>query len=396
MRGIHVRRARVRSRVLAVALRDLRALLHGPAALVQVPPHLQPRDRERRDAQRAVQTPDRARSARSCRARPRPTPSNAPPPPRCWRCPTGSASPPSRSRTARPRPPSGPAAARRPADRARTRRRCWCPPRSPRRHRRRSPRPCGGRCRRPRRRTGRPRTSAPCRRRRAWWGRSRTSRRRPPRLATPSPRVIPCPRGRRGVDAVARGHRAGQHHALHARPRDRDLRRAGRPLGGRHRVVLGRRGPRPGDLVPHSLRPGPGHVARRGVGHLVRGGNHEPGAPVRGRLGRPDARGGGGRLGGRGRRGPPRHLPRAPRADRSPGARSPIAGRGAARHGGHLHAHGDRDGGRGHGVLEDRRDLGAHLQRLRRRGCGRAPVRREREGPDHGRRLAPARPRRCP
>ena len=67
-------------------------------------------------------------------------------------------------------------------------------------------------------------------------------------------------------------HRAGERHAVHARPRDRVLRRAARAVGGRHRVVLGRGGPRPGHRVLRALR------ARRSIG---------PGA----RSGRPGSRG---------------------------------------------------------------------------------------------------------
>ena len=115
------------------------------------------------------------------------------------------------------------------------------------------------------------------------------------------------------------------------------------------------------------------------------------GAPVRRRLGRPNPRGRRGRLGGRGRRGPSRHLSGAPRADRPAGARTAIARRGAAGRRGHLHADGDRDGGRAHGLLQAGRDLGPDLQRVRSRGGRGSPGRCRGEGPDHGGRIAPPR-----
>ena len=90
-----------------------------------------------------------------------------------------------------------------------------------------------------------------------------------------------------------------------------------RPLGGRHRVVLGRRGAGPRDRVHRSLRRGRRSFAGTGVGHLVHAGHDQPRASVRRPVGRAHPRGGRRGLGGRGRRGPPGDVSRAPRPDRS-------------------------------------------------------------------------------
>ncbi len=190
--------------------------------------------------------------------------------------------------------------------------------------------------------------------------------------------------------AVARVRRTRERDPVHARPRDRDVRRARRPVGRRRRVVLGRRGEGPRDLVPDPVRPGPGHVARGGMGHVVHGWDDQRRAPVPRRLGAPNPGGRGGGLGGRGRQRPPGHVPGAAGADRPAGAWSALARRAAARHRRDLHAHGHRDRGCAPRVLQAGRDLGADLQRVRSGGRRRPPGGCEGDGVDHGGRLAAA------
>ena len=297
-------------------------------------------------------------------------------------------------RTIRRLTPCGPAVARRRADRAGTRRRCWCPPRSPRRRRRTSRRRSSGSRRLPvggpgrlehqflvgdvRRRRGEPRPSDACDAYPRFHG-----------------RVIPWSRGRRmdpdpGLHRSARTSRGSC-----ARTASSTYRGARRALDGRHRLVLGRR--RAGPRASSSSSPTTRCVdtlARAGVGDVVHGGHDEPGAPVRRPMGGPHAR----RpvavdLGGRGRRGPPasptRELRELTDRARERPARRWACGR-ATRSGMFMPMAPETVAAR-HGVREARRDLPADLLRLRRRRGGGPAGRRRREGADHGRRVPAAR-----
>ena len=160
-----------------------------------------------------------------------------------------------RSRTARRRPPSGPAAAPHRADPVRTRRRCLCPPRSPRTRRRTSRSRCERRCRHPRTRCGPPRTSVPCRRPRRWSGRSRTSRPRRPRPAAPSPRLyrvgtaeVAFRRGERGAEAIRTQRPDGKPRSLTGTPGVHDLARYSHGIGERHRSAGRTPWTSPGDI----------------------------------------------------------------------------------------------------------------------------------------------------
>ena len=182
-------------------------------------------------------------------------------------------------------------------------------------------------------------------------------------------------------------HRARERHAADARERHRDVRRAPRPLGGRHRLVLGRRGAGPRDRVHRSIRRRRRSFAGTRMGDLVHAGHDQPRASVRRPVGRTHPRGGRRRLGRGGRRDPPGDVRRAPRPHRSARERARHPGGASAPHRGHLPADGDRDRRRDHGLREARRDLGADLQRVRPR-CGGGPAgRRPHPGGDHRRRI---------
>ena len=109
--------------------------------------------------------------------------------------------------------------------------------------------------------------------------------------------------------------RASQRHALHARPRDRDA----EELVARSVADVAWFW----DAVVHDLdieflravRTGPRRLARGGMGDVVRRRPGEPRAPMRRPLGGVDAGGAGGRVGGRGRRGPDVELRGSPSRD---------------------------------------------------------------------------------
>ena len=177
--------------------------------------------------------------------------------------------------------------------------------------------------------------------------------------------AVSWPRERHHLVADARVPRAGQRHPVHARTRDRHVRRARPALRRGRLVVLGRGGPGPRDRVLRAVRAGPRHLPGRGMGDVVHRRADQPRASVRGPMVRSDpgrARRG---VGGRGRRHADVDLRRPASRDRSP---RPGAPRSRGRVEGRrrdLPADDPGDRRRRDGLLQDRGDLGADLQRVR-------------------------------